>query len=134
MTKKSWAISAVFLIFMSGINCADKRYSDVEKQKIIQGIIVGKLTGSSGTAVSCPASVTLSGLGLSSKCGTCHSGGRLDGGLDVTSYDSMSKRVSSGSPGGSTLYNKINGGSMSQYSDTATNDAVYCWIKAGAPQ
>jgi len=134
MTKNSWAISAVFLIFMSGINCADKRYSDVEKQKIIQGIIVGKVTGSSGSAISCTSSVSFSGLGFSSKCGSCHSGGNLSGGLDVTSYNSTVARVSSGSPGGSTLYNKINGGSMSQYSDTTMNNAVYCWITSGAPQ
>lgn len=132
MTKNSWAISAVLLILLSGINCADKKYSDIEKQKIIQGIIVGKVTGSSGSAISCTSSFTFSGLGLSSKCGSCHSGGNLGGGLDVTSYNSTIARVSSGSPEGSTLYSKINGGSMSSYSDTTTNNAVYCWIKAGA--
>lgn len=134
MVKISWAVSAFILIIISGMNCADKKYSDIEKQKIIQGIIIGKATGSSGSSISCTSSVTFSGLGLSSKCGSCHSGGNLGGGLDITSYSSMAARISSGSPEGSTLYTKINGGSMSSYSDSTINNTVYCWIKAGAPQ
>jgi len=38
MTKISWAVSAFVLVIVSGMNCADKKYSDIEKQKIIQGI------------------------------------------------------------------------------------------------
>jgi hypothetical protein len=41
-------------------------------------------------------------------------------------------RVSPGNPGGSTLYIKINGGSMSQYADATLVDLVNQWILDGA--
>lgn len=127
----------ISLIAFAGFNCADKKYSDIEKVKIMQGILVMAASGSSGTAVSCTTSVTYSSLGtsgLTSKCASCHGPGNKSAGYDVTSYAEASKAISSGNPDSSKLYTKVNGGSMASYSDTALNNAIYCWIKAGAPQ
>lgn len=130
---------ALSTIALLSFYCADNKYSDIEKEKILQGLVVKNLTGTSGSgAITCSSSVTFSSLasaGLTSKCASCHGSSGAKGGVDVTSYSSVTAKVTTGNPESSVFYNSIKaGGSMAAYSDTTLNNAVYCWIKGGATQ
>jgi len=126
------------VITFIGFNCADNKYSDIEKEKILQGLVVQNLTGASGSgAITCGSSATFSSLasaGMTSRCASCHGSASPKGGVDVTSFSSVSAKVTAGNPEGSIFYTAIKTGSMASYSDTTLNNAVYCWIKGGATQ
>lgn len=133
MKVKLNLILIIAFISFWGFNCTDNKYSKIENERILQGIIFSEGDG----AVSCtttPKFSDLSSSGLSSKCGGCHGSGSPKGGVDVSSYSSVSAKVSGSSPEGSIFYTAIKSGSMSSYSDSTLNNAVYCWIKGGASQ
>ncbi|TGK02547.1 hypothetical protein EHQ53_13890 [Leptospira langatensis] len=68
-----------------------------------------------------------------SSCGSCHSGGTINGGVDITSYSSVRSQTVSGNASMSVLYRVLLPGNiMSAYTTSALNQAVYCWIQGGS--
>ncbi len=139
--KPSGGISAISFVLLTAFalvsitGCENKKSSQVETEKITTGIIIGIVTQSNVTNTNCPSSITTYtsiSATLKSQCGSCHNGSNQSANLDVTSYSSISKKVSSGSPASSTLYIAVSSGSMAKYSDSTLNSSIYCWIKSGA--
>ncbi|MDH5655706.1 MAG: hypothetical protein OEZ34_07355 [Spirochaetia bacterium] len=120
-------LAAAFIFSLPG--CTYKKASEIDQEKRIIGLIVG-----GGESVSCSSPVTFSSLGpagVTSNCASCHG---TAGGVDLTSYASTSAKVVAGNPEASILYQSINGGTMTQYSNSSIKTAVYCWIKDGAKE
>ncbi|TGK06575.1 hypothetical protein EHO59_00055 [Leptospira semungkisensis] len=80
-----------------------------------------------------PAFASLNQQGaIIASCGSCHSGSTINGGVDVTSYSSLKSQTVSGNASMSVFYRVLLPGNiMSQYTTSALNQAVYCWIQGG---
>jgi hypothetical protein len=72
---------------------------------------------------------------LQPKCVSCHSATRAEGGVDLSSYSAVTRRVSAGDPDGSNLYQQVASGHMPQEGtplSTAQLQLMHDWIAAGA--
>ncbi|HMV41429.1 MAG TPA: hypothetical protein PK079_02920 [Leptospiraceae bacterium] len=140
--EKLYTVSALFLL-ITLFNCENKSSDEEEKKRLITGILINTATGSTSSAssssstacsVSTPAFSSLASAGTTTNCARsgCHVGSSPQSGLDMTNYSSVLSRVSSKNPSGSILYQKINGGSMQQYTTSQITTAIFCWIQGGA--
>ena len=126
------------------VNCQSKNSDNEEKQRVIAGVLINNVTGgtsssssSSSTVVcsnSAPTFSTLATAGVTSNCARsgCHVGSSPQSGLDMTSYNSVISKVTPRNGSGSLLYQKVNGGSMQQYTTSQITTAIFCWIQGGA--
>lgn len=127
------------------INCESKNSDDEEKKRAIAGILINNIGGnvavtnnSSSTSVGCsnsaPTFSTLATAGVTSNCAKsgCHVGSSPQNGLDMTSYNSVLTKVTPKNGSASALYQKVNGGTMQQYTTSQITTAIYCWIQGGA--
>jgi hypothetical protein len=133
--SKTTVIMIISLFIFS--QCSYKKSSDVERDKILMGFVVDKLGSGGSAGAACSASAPFSSIasaGVTAKCASCHSASSSTAGVDMTSYTSVSAKVIAKDPEGSALYKTIKNGTMAKYSDSSINNAVYCWILAGATQ
>ena len=128
-------------LFLFLWSCQNKSASDEERNNLLIGALLSR--GGGGTAVAAssitctnasPAFATLAQAGVNSSCARsgCHSGASPQSGLDMTNYNSVIRYVTARNASSSALYSKINGGTMTQYSNQQINTAVFCWIQGGA--
>ncbi len=143
MNFKKIIYSLILLLIVQLINCESKNSDNEEKQRVLAGIVVNNLTGTSTSSASAssivcsnsaPTFSTLATAGVTSNCAKsgCHVGASPQNGLDMTSYSSVLTKVTPKNGSGSFLYQKINGGTMQQYTTSQITTAVYCWIQGGA--
>lgn len=143
MILKRLIYLTILIVISTLVNCESKSSDDEEKKRLFTGIL---LNGSSATStststtssVSCsvatPAFSTLASAGTTSNCAKsgCHVGSSPQNGLDMTSYSSVITKVTAKNPSGSLLYQKVNGGTMQQYTTSQITTAIFCWIQGGA--
>lgn len=133
----------ILLLIVQVMNCESKNSDNEEKQRVLAGIVVNNITGGSTSSASAssivcsnsaPTFSTLATAGVTSNCAKsgCHIGSSPQSGLDMTSYSSVLTKVTAKNGSGSLLYQKINGGTMQQYTTSQITTAVYCWIQGGA--
>ncbi|TGK08606.1 hypothetical protein EHO60_14740 [Leptospira fletcheri] len=123
------SILSVFSFFSCENSGADKiRGGDLE------ALLLSSQQISYQCSVVRPTFASLSqGQGTTYHCGTCHSGSNINGGVDITSYNSVSSVVVPGNPNASILFRVVvPGGLMSAYTADTLNQTIYCWIKGGA--
>ncbi len=135
----------ILIILTLLINCQSKNSDNEEKNRILAGVVLSRITtGTSATttpsSTSCsnatPSFSSLASAGVNNSCARsgCHAGASPQSGYDATSFNSNISRVTVRNASGSLLYQKVNGGSMAQYSTSQINQAIFCWIQGGAIQ
>ena len=142
MIKRSFAF--IFLVALV-LNCESKNSDDEEKKRAIAGLLINSVTGnatigssSNSSSVGCsstaPTFSTLAAAGVTSNCAKsgCHVGSSPQNGLDMSSYNSVITKVTAKNGSASLLYQKVNGGTMQQYTTSQITTAIYCWIQGGA--
>lgn len=138
----------LILILVITAGCMSKSQDDIKKEYLMQTLILNKTSfasassgvssGSSCTSnfscASSPSFSTLSAAGTTAKCATsgCHTSAAQQSGLNITDYNSTKAFTNPGNPCSSRLYTAISVGSMAGNSDSAINQAVYCWIAGGS--
>lgn len=144
MNIKNIIFLCIVLLNSFLLNCQSKNSDNEEKQRVIAGVLINNVTGgtnssssSSSTVVcsnSAPTFSTLATAGVTSNCARsgCHVGSSPQSGLDMTSYNSVISKVTPRNGSGSLLYQKVNGGSMQQYTTSQITTAIFCWIQGGA--
>ena len=144
MNIKNMIFLCIVLLNSFLLNCQSKNSDNEEKQRVIAGVLINNVTGgtsssssSSSTVVcsnSAPTFSTLATAGVTSNCARsgCHVGSSPQSGLDMTSYNSVISKVTPRNGSGSLLYQKVNGGSMQQYTTSQITTAIFCWIQGGA--
>ena len=144
MISKIFIYLAYILLSIFSFNCESKNSDNEEKQRVIAGVLINNVTGgtsssssSSSTVVcsnSAPTFSTLATAGVTSNCARsgCHVGSSPQSGLDMTSYNSVISKVTPRNGSGSLLYQKVNGGSMQQYTTSQITTVIFCWIQGGA--
>jgi hypothetical protein len=144
MNIKNIIFLCIVLLNSFLVNCQSKNSDNEEKQRVIAGVLINNVTGgtsssssSSSTVVcsnSAPTFSTLATAGVTSNCARsgCHVGSSPQSGLDMTSYNSVISKVTPRNGSGSLLYQKVNGGSMQQYTTSQITTAIFCWIQGGA--
>ena len=119
-------------MFFAMSGCSNEKASKIEEEKKLIGILIG------GTqAVTCDTNVVFSALGpagTTAKCGSCHGSVNPKAGLNIGDYASVMAFVVPRNPASSRLYQSINGGSMTSYSDSNINKIIECWITNGAKE
>lgn len=143
MNIKNIIFLCIVLLNSFLLNCQSKNSDNEEKQRVIAGVLINNVTGgtnssssSSSTVVcsnSAPTFSTLATAGVTSNCARsgCHVGSSPQSGLDMTSYNSVISKVTPRNGSGSLLYQKVNGGSMQQYTTSQITTAIFCWIQGG---
>ncbi len=144
MNFKNLTYVFILLLILQAINCESKNSDNEEKQRVIAGVLINNITSTSSTSTASSSSIvcsnsaptfsTLATAGVTSNCAKsgCHVGASPQSGLDMTSYSSVLTKVTAKNGSGSFLYQKINGGTMQQYTTSQITTAVYCWIQGGA--
>lgn len=123
------------------LNCESKSSDEEERNRLLAGIALNRyLAAAPSTNTSCTTSAptfsSLAAAGVTTSCAKsgCHIGSSPASGFDATSFSAASSRVTAKNPSGSLLYQKVNAGSMSVYTSSQINTAIFCWIQGGALQ
>lgn len=144
MNIKNLIFLCIVLLNSFLLNCQSKNSDNEEKQRVIAGVLINSITGgtssssASSSSIVCsnsaPTFSTLATAGVTSNCAKsgCHVGSSPQNGLDMTSYNSVITKVTPRNGSGSFLYQKVNGGSMQQYTTSQITTAIFCWIQGGA--
>ena len=135
--KRKLLLGTLSLSLFAGTfpGCANGKASDFDYDTKLTGVLLSFVSGA-GSASTCETNVPFSAVvsATSPSCGGCHSSGNPQGGVDLSSYNSTLAKVVAGSPETSALYTSIKSGTMASYSDATIENAVYCWILAGATE
>lgn len=144
MNNKNLICLCIILLNSFLLNCQSKNSDNEEKKRVIAGVLINSVSGgtssssSSSSSIVCsnsaPTFSTLATAGVTSNCAKsgCHVGSSPQSGLDMTSYNSVITKVTPRNGSASFLYQKVNGGSMQQYTTTQITTAIFCWIQGGA--
>jgi hypothetical protein len=129
--KKIYKVAFLIILGMFLGNCENKKADDIEKSKVINGLLVKIVTSNTAAASvvsvssGCKSAYSSSIQGSLKTCEGCHTW--------IKDADSVITRITPSTPSTSPLYLKITSGTMASYSNTTINSDVLAWITSCKP-